>query len=375
MWFYQDTAYQKFVKKKNMKNYEQLIADIKARSNPENLLLEKGFENELSLIQYGNVEKYIRLAMHGVDPKYTAKIREAGEKVKGHLREVLTRVTYKYQGSVETNTHIVATSDIDLLAITDEFWTPNHNEINSILNDVFKKQALTHTNIALLESAVRPPFFEGDSLQILRNNRLLSERKLESVYNHCDTSKDKAIQITNQSLRKEVDVVIANWFDDANSILNKKGVDYRGIQIYNKGMNVIGDPDFPFLKIKLLNEKSALTNGRLKKMIRFLKNVKAGLNKDQKPPVIKWHKSFQFNAICYAIPTSTYAGKNIFELVTVVYGQLEKLYWDHGYRNELQSVDDSGYIYRNEPDVRSELKSIMDAILPIIHDLQNQRIL
>jgi hypothetical protein len=357
-----------------MTNYEELIARINARSNPESLILEKSFQNELLGIQYGNVEKYIRLAMYGVDPAYTSKIREAGERVKEHLRDVLEKVTYKYQGSVETNTHIVATSDIDLLVITTKFWTPDHKEIRSILSNSLNKSKFSQSNLTLLESAVSPPFYPGNSKEVLKNNRLKSERKLLTIYDNCNITKPKAIQIENKSLRKEVDVVIANWFDNAESITRGRDVTFRGVQIYNKKTHECEDPDYPFLKIALLNERSKMSNGRLKKMIRFLKNIKAELNEGQKEPVIDKHKSFQFNAICYAIPLNEYKNKNIFQLVAVVYAQLRSLYLNPELRNSLMSVDDSEYIYKNKPDATDELKLLMDAIEPILIDLHNQKV-
>jgi hypothetical protein len=356
-----------------MTDYEKLIASINARSNPENLEFEKAFKNEILEIKYGNVEKYIRLAMHGVDQAYTSRIREAGDKVKGHLKAVLNEVTYKYQGSVETNTHIVATSDIDLLVITDKFWTPDYTEIKSILESLVKRREFTQEKIQLLESIASPPFYNGNANQDLRLNRFYSEKKLLSVYNNCTIDKPKAIQITNQSLKKEVDVVIAGWFDSTKSIVHNQETDYRGIQIYNKKLNVREGADFPFLKIKLLNERSTITNGRLKKMIRFLKNIKANLN-DGEIEQITQLKSFQFNAICFDIVLDKYKNKNIFELVAVVYVQLKSLYKNDVHRNNLMAVDDSENIFKDLSNATIELKLLMDSIFPIIADLHKQRI-
>ncbi len=61
--------------------------------------------------------------MNGVEQSYTERSKEAGERVKNHLKETLNDVVYRYQGSVMTNTHIKGNSDIDLLVITDKFYT------------------------------------------------------------------------------------------------------------------------------------------------------------------------------------------------------------------------------------------------------------
>jgi len=351
-------------------NYEELIANIKSRSNPDGLILEKAFATEMLDIKYGDVEKYVKLAMRGVEPAYTAQSRDAGERVKTHLKTVLNQVTYKYQGSVETNTHIKATSDIDLLVISDKSYMPDHNGINQMLRS--QRGQLTQNSVQILERSVSPPHYQGDSLNDLKENRLNSERKLNNEYTDCDCSKPKAIQITNRSLNRDVDIVIAGWFDNANSILKNKEVEYRGIQIYNKTDHQREDADFPFLKIKLLNERSTLTNGRLKKMIRFLKNIKATINKDQNPEPVKL-SSFQFNAICYNIETNKYKDKNVFELVAIVYWQLKSLVENSDHRDDLKSVDNSEYIFRHQPDRIKELQLLIQTIQPILIDLQNQK--
>ena len=95
-----------------MKDYRKLIKNIQARTNPENIILEKAFSDELSSISYSDILKYVRYAMKGVEPEYTQKSRLAGERVQNHLKDNLSDVVYKYQGSVMTNTHIKGTSNM-----------------------------------------------------------------------------------------------------------------------------------------------------------------------------------------------------------------------------------------------------------------------
>lgn len=355
-----------------MSDYEKLIARINERSNPENLAFESDFVNEMLEVKYGDVEKYIRLAMRGVEPEYTQRSREAGNRVKNHLKEVLTEVTYKYQGSVETNTHIKATSDIDLLVITDRFYTPDRSEINAKLNFP-QRQNLPQKSIALLEAVINAPSYTGNPEEDLSQNRLKSERKLQHEYLDCRVIKPKAITIKNKSLKREVDVVIASWFDNANAILNNQESDYRGVQIYNKDEHKREAADFPFLKIKLVNERSTATNGRLKKMIRFLKNIRADINHGlhSKPITLS---SFQFNAICYDIEMSQYKDKNIFELVAIIFLQLNSLVVNDHHRNNLMSVDGSEPVFRDKPSMVHELKLLKEPIQLILSDLQKQKI-
>lgn len=97
------------------KNYKLLTESIKGRLNPEHFALTKAFSDELSTLAYNDVLTFIRFAMKGVEPEYTQRSRDAGERVKDHLKANLTQIDFRYQGSVMTDTHIKGYSDIDLL--------------------------------------------------------------------------------------------------------------------------------------------------------------------------------------------------------------------------------------------------------------------
>jgi patatin-like phospholipase/acyl hydrolase len=84
------------------KNYRQLTESINSRLNPDSLILEKAFSDELGTISYNDTLVFIRTAMKGVDANYTQRSRDAGERVKDHLNSLADK-TFKYQGSVMTN--------------------------------------------------------------------------------------------------------------------------------------------------------------------------------------------------------------------------------------------------------------------------------
>ena len=254
------------------KNYRQLIESVKGRINPEHFAIKKSFSDELSTISYSEVLTYIRLAMKGVEPEYTQKSKDAGERVKEHLSKELKDVSFKYQGSVMTDTHIKGYSDIDLLTICEKFYQPDNYNIKKLLENS-EQRVKFFSSLPKLEKEVTGSTYQGNALEDLRSLRINSENILKCVYTNCETKKPKSIKIKNLSLNREVDIVFANWYDDITSVINDKG-DYRGIQVYNKDTHSRGDADYPFLSIKRINERSALTNGRLKKMIRFLKNNK-----------------------------------------------------------------------------------------------------
>lgn len=348
------------------KNYSQLISNILKRSNPDNIALEKSLSDELSTIQYNDILRYITLAMNGVELAYTEKSKEAGERVKNHLRDVLSNVVYKYQGSVMTNTHIKGNSDIDLLVITSKFYSFDRVGIKQTLDKLTQTSFYTkQVEIRKLQNELEGGGYSTGS-QDLRENRIKSEQKLVNVYDICDTTHAKAIKITNKSLNRDVDIVIANWYDDVKSVINDKDSDFRGIQVYNKETHSKGNPDYPFLSIKRINEKSTETNGRLKKMIRFLKNVKADSSNEIKL------SSFDFNAICYDIDVNLYRNLNKYLLVAIVFNQLHLLSTNENLAYNLKSVDEHEYIFRNKLDKYQSLKNLMEEVRAILTDLKPQ---
>lgn len=344
------------------KDYRQLAESVRNRINPENFAFKRSFAEELGTISYSEVLIYIRLAMKSVEPEYTQKSKEAGERVKEHLLSKLARVAFKYQGSVMTNTHIKGYSDIDLLTITNRFYIYDASNTKDILARSERRSKYYQSSIDKLEREINNSSYEGNVLEDLRNLRFDSESILKKIYEICDLSKAKSIKIKNKNLNREVDVVIANWYDDVSSIINDKG-DYRGIQVYNKEEHSRGNPDYPFLSIKRINERSSDTYGRLKKMIRFLKNSKA--NSTQEIDL----SSFDINAICYDIKPAVYQNLTFYELVPVIYNQIKEICANQEKANNLVSVDGKEYIFRNNRNKIENLQKLLSEIETIFIDL------
>jgi len=349
-------------------NYKQFTQQLRSRLDPDQVMLEKAINEELFSIGYSDVIEYVRYAMKGVDDTYTQRSREAGERVKSHLSTGgVNDAVFKYQGSVMTDTHIKGYSDIDLLVITDKFYSWDSAGVKKVLNESY---AYSYQPMQLESLRQEQNFssYAGNALDDLRGLRLDSERILQGKYLVCDITKPKSIKIENKDLKREVDVVIANWYDDVTSIVNNKG-DNRGIQVYHKHEHAKGKVDFPFVSIDRINRRSALTSGRLKKMIRFLKNVKAksGLNIEL--------SSFDFNAICYDIPTQRYERAIFYELVPVIYAQLKRLAEDYSAASALTSVDGREFIFNGKPEKLQSLRNLLTEIEYIILDLKSNRTL
>lgn len=352
-----------------MSNYNSRIKNISNRLNPDNLELATNLSaEEYPSISYTDVTRYVTLAMKGVDPLYTRKSKEAGEKVKSHLLKELDNVEYEYQGSVMTDTHIKGNSDIDLLVISTKFYTFDREGIKDLVDDPIKRRNLNFIQIDKLKKELSGSSYYG-ALEDLRHNRIQSESTLKDVYDICDCTHPKAIKIKNKTLNRDVDIVIANWYDDSSSVLNDKKKEYRGIQVYDKDNNSKCSPDYPFLSIYRINEKSANTNGRLKKMIRFLKNIKVDSNFDIQL------SSFDINAICYQINELSYINKNKYELIEVISNQLKSLINDPNHYHNLKSVDEREYIFRNKTNKFNSIKLLLNEISSVLEDLKKEGVL
>lgn len=345
------------------KNYAILSLRAKQRANPESILLEKSFSDELSTLSYSNILTYIRVAMNGVEPEYTQKSKDAGEKVKTHLSKVLSDVSFRYQGSVMTNTHIKGYSDIDLLVISEKFYTWDSYEATRILESIEQRSKFYPSQILKLENEKSKSSYNGDTLADLKEIRLDCETTMKATYQVCDISRAKAIKIKNLSLNREVDIVVSNWYDDVRSIISDKG-DNRGIQIYNKEEHRKESVDYPFVSIQKINQKSSETNGRLKKMIRFLKTVKADSELDIDL------SSFDINAICFDIDVSKYKDASFYQLVPVLYYQLHSICTNQSHADNIVSVDEREYIFRGRTKKLENIKLILKELEALFIDLR-----
>ena len=138
-----------------IQDYSNLIRRIEDRYNPDqNRLVEQRMFSDLST-EGRDVAKYVKMAMSAVDEHYTAITKEAGEAVKKHLKDEqqYMNVTYRYQGSVMTNTHIKGASDIDLLTFTNKFVSTEIFEIRNILQSPYTS-AYDYNNLTKLRNYV-----------------------------------------------------------------------------------------------------------------------------------------------------------------------------------------------------------------------------
>lgn len=341
-----------------------LLNNLKSRYNPDkDSLVEGRMYAELSG-EEKTTARYIKAAMSEVDNHYTQITLDAGNAVKQQLAAKQIGISYEYQGSVMTRTHIRGVSDIDLLTITNRFEDTQLTKVISILEDYNKKTQYSWASQLRLEQ-FRNNFsrYTGDSDQDLLQLRLSNEGILQTAYSQCDTSNAKAIKVKNLHFNRDIDIVTASWLITVESIIHGGDKDYKGINVFDKDKKTTLPPDYPFLSIKRINEHSSITGGRLKRMIRLLKNIVA----DSDIP-IDLH-SFEINAVCYSCPTGDYQNLYYLDLARYIWRYLFNLHQDTTRLDALKSVDGSEFIFRNKPERVQALKTLENQVWHILQTL------
>jgi hypothetical protein len=251
------------------------VAALRARRQDSNEVLAKSLYEVYDRINEDESVKYALGAMQPIDPGYTENTYQESDRVQNQIDLGLRReglgAEFKHQGSVVSNTHIRAHSDIDLLVVEKRFYS--------------------------LEPPLTPKYpYAGNVLQDLLQLRTVCETALGSAFPEAEinVSGGKAIAVSGGSLRRKIDVVISNWWDTVE--YSKSGADYaRGVEVLDKSVPA-RLKNKPFLHIKHLDDQDIISVGSLKKVIRLLKSLK--YDSDGRVSI----SSYDISALAYAIP-------------------------------------------------------------------------
>jgi len=246
-----------------MKDYNKRLGSLKNRRT-DNVLNKSFLSDSFNKFDYGEGIKYVLESMQPVNPNYTTNTYEACERIQKNIKPVLNdsnyNVEFKFQGSVPLNTHIKLYSDIDQLVITNRYHT--------------------------LERPQEPDDpYKGNPIDDLTNIRTLVVNSIRTSFPavKIDNSGSKAINISGGSLNRKIDIIPANWFN-SNKYKETNDNDYRGVQILDKKTNqrIL---NYPFMFIYWINYKDDNVSGNLKRLIRFLKTLKADFNLENREQI------------------------------------------------------------------------------------------
>jgi len=296
------------------------------RRAPRTERILKSFSESYERLPAENA-KYLIGAMRPVDAIYTARLREQAEAIEHHLEEALANSShdpsFRRQGSVANNTHIKYFSDIDVLVITEKFFSIATGLPNS------------------------SPY-SGDIITDLLDLRKRCTEALQEYYPKLiiDTTGAKSISASGGNFISKADVVPANWYNTTN-YASSKDERYRGVMVLDKNTKQ-RITNFPFLYNSRLDEKDIICKKVPKMMIRLLKTIKADHNDEQTDQNAKIDlSSFDLASIVYRMPNDwIYTNyQNPLQISLSLVEWLDFLKKNEEYRNTLDVIDDSRKIF------------------------------
>jgi len=253
--------------------------------------------------------QYTLGAMQSVGSEYTEITLETARRVGRQIESNLTpKPEFRLQGSVPLDIHIRGVSDVDLLVLDNSFF-------------VFHPSGR-------LANSYAPS--QRNQLDVILELRTASEKILKNAYPAAkvDCSGSKAIKLSGGSLPRPVDVVPAIWYRTVEYQNSLNECD-AGVTVADKSVPKTID-NFPFLHIKLINDRDLVCAGGLKKLIRLAKNIKA----DSDRAALKKLSSFDIASFMYhADQNNLYLGQ-FFELS--VLAELRR-FLDWAYFHEVEA--------------------------------------
>jgi len=229
------------------------IEKLRARRTDPYEIRKLAFDEAIEKIKEDDSIKYVMETMTPIEKSYTDATYEEGNRVKNQLSKVLnfggTKAEFRYQGSVTNDTHIRIYSDLDLLVIDTDFAT------------------------------VEPPgkvsfLYSGDPLAELKKLRADCTAVLRDAFPLAKVNADggKCLSISGGSLRRKIDVVIANWWDTVE-YQNCRNEVLRGVKVFDATL-LKRHENKPFYHNLLVDQRDKQFNGNLRKVCRYLKSEK-----------------------------------------------------------------------------------------------------
>jgi len=285
--------------------------------------------------------------MQPISNDYTEKTFNQGDRVKNQLignLDGLYSAEYAYQGSVTSDTHIKVHSDIDLITVHGGF-------------------------VSIEYGASNPSPYRGDVVSDLRSLRRACEDILTLKFPEVevDATGGKAIALSGGSLEREIDVVIANWWE-TQDYAQTKSKTYRGVHVLDNdaGTRI---KNMPFLHNARIHEKDQRTNTGLRKAIRLLKTLKY----DAEPMLAI--SSYDVAALAYAVPQAdlTVASGQYFQLAINLNDFLKKCINDSALRDSLYVPNGTRIIFGNKGTSLASLKALQSELDNLLGSINQEK--
>jgi len=312
------------------KDYSQLLENLLGRRYDEALresIVSEAFEQ----CNYSDAIKYVLESMEEIDPSYTYKTFHITKRIQEKIERAFSaqniQADFRYQGSIQTETHVVLHGGVELMVLS---------------KSMDKKPWLVVSNKA------------REIMEVLSG---------DPMFKQVDYSNKMDIRITTVKPTCEVKILPGVWLENPEYLSTKREID-RGVCEYNL-LKKTRRKYLPFLNIARVNSKDSRCNGGLKKMIRLLNS----LLRDA-PERIELN-NYQISSILYAIPDKQmkFNPEYSLSLIGVVSAQLNRVVTDNNYREKLLSPSDKEVVFGKNPFLKGELEKLKTELDLIVADL------
>ncbi|MBS1516108.1 MAG: hypothetical protein JSS63_13810 [Bacteroidetes bacterium] len=329
-----------------MKNdYNKRLNNLKQRRETDKILKKSFLSESFDKTAYNESLKYVLEAMKPIPFEYNQNTFTACERVQKQLEPELNSVgfyvSFRYQGSIVTDTNIKIYSDVDQLVIIERFYW------------------VSPPLVVTLPYAGSPT---NDVLELRNKVKSIIEDKFRAVT--VDDSKGKCTTIDGGSLNRKIDLISCSWVNTQNYELHNDE-DYRGIKIYDKKEQTWIE-NYPFMHAYFINKKDSECYGNLKKLIRLLKTLK--VDSDNKIDI----SSYDIAALAYNMPDKELQVDSSYPLLLLK--NCEKFFneianYDQT-RNSLQVPNKTRKIFGTQNVTLNEFLLLFDELKNAIQDIE-----
>lgn len=313
-------------------NYELLINNLRKRRFDE-AKSEPIISDAFSHRGYPNALRYALESMVEIDHSYSYKVfsitKKIQDSIEAGLAKAPVKINFRYDGPIQTDTHITLFGDVTLLALiepqTDKPW----QEIQFLIREI----------ISMMKGL---KFVQKSGFSNQHEIAVLTEKP------SCRVNIQPAIWINNRSFnetRREIE---------------------RGICEFRFGEKTKRNY-LPFKSIARINAKDDRTNGGLKRMIRLLRTLQS----DSETPIHL--EAHEINAIVYDIPERQlkFSPNQSLSLLSVVSAQLTRLCSDKKYYEALRAPSEQEIVFGSKPKQKEveKLKSRLDNLMNDLHGI------
>ncbi len=313
-------------------NYEHLINNLRkrrfdeARAEPivSDAFIHRGYPNAL---------RYALESMIEIDQSYSYKVFSIAKKIQDSIssgfQKKPVKVDFRYDGPIQTETHITLFGDVTLLTLITPQTTKPWQEVQFLIREI-------------IELMKKLPFVQKVGFS-----------------NHFEI-----IALTEKPTAR-ITIQPAIWLNNKSYLETKREIE-RGICEFRFGEKTKRNY-LPFKNIARINAKDDRTAGGLKRVIRLLRTLQA----DAETPIqLEPH---EISSMAYDIPERQlkFHPKQSLSLLSVVNAQLTRLCSDRKYFETLKAPSEQEVVFGSKPKQAEvqKLKNSLDNLSGVLQDI------